>query len=298
MARIERSYDYERDTATIDMGDELRSIIGQRIEAHERSLQKIIGASELGTPCIRKLALKLAQAPPVPEQIDGDDQWRATVGTAVHEWLGHMLDADNARLESECDDETGRCEHPWCPDGQHRDRWLVETHTAVGTVYGVEVPGTMDVYDRWTHTVVDWKIPGPTAIKRYRQTKDPGPEYRVQIQCYGRGLARRHGEDVRWVGIMFLPANGELRGSYYWETEYDPEVGKEAFTRAREVMALVTEEGPDIFRKLSTVNDHCIHCPFFEPGATDPMRCPGDPSMLEAGADSFADLLPKGAPGR
>jgi hypothetical protein len=303
VARIERSYDYGRDTAQIDMGDELRSIIGQRIEAHERSLQTIIGASEVGTPCIRKLGLKLNQTPPVPEQVDGDDQWRATVGVAVHDWLAKMLEADNARLQAEADawtDADTLC-HPWCLLAEsdrpgHLDRWLVETHTPVGTIYEQEVPGTLDVYDRWTHTLVDWKIPGPTAIKRYRQTKDPGPEYKTQIQLYGRGLKRKSDEDVKWVGIMFLPSNGELKGSYYWETEFDPEVGKEALRRAREIYRLVQDEGPEIYRKLKTTNDHCVHCPFFEPDTRDPLHCPGDPSLTADMADSFSDLLPHGAP--
>lgn len=290
------------DLDMFDMNAHLRELITARIDSHERSLQREIGASELGTPCVRKLALKLAMqeglVEPVPEQTK-DDKWRATVGTAVHAWLADMLRAENERYRREWHDGAMKpCGHAWCdPDCGHRDRYLIEHHTPVGTINGVPVPGNLDVYDRLSKTLVDWKIPGPTAIKNYRAARDPGDEYRVQVQAYGRGLARvTPVEDVRYVGIMFLPANGELKQAWYWETEFDPEVGKAAFARARDIQNLIREEGLAVIPKLKTTDDHCGHCPFFAPETRDPEHeCPGDPSLI-ANADTFADLFPKGAP--
>jgi hypothetical protein len=282
---------------TLDMGEYLRGLIARRIEIHERSLQTVIGASELGTPCIRKLGHKLNQTPPVPDQVDGDDKWRPTVGTAVHEWLATMLRADNARLAQEAPSGIAHCDvHPWCVgETCHRDRWLVEYSTPIGTIGEDKVPGNLDVFDRFTGTMVDWKIVGPTALKSYKRDRHPGQQYRVQVQLYGRGLHRAGGEDVKYVGIMFLPSNGELKDHFYWEEEYDPEVGKDALARAREVKNLIDTEGPSILGKLKTTDDHCAHCPFFSPGATDLEReCPGDPSLTANMDEGFADILPPG----
>lgn len=294
---------------TADVAQTLIDLIADRIEHDERSLQKEIGASEIGTPCVRKLALKLSGTDPVPVQVLGEDHWRATVGTAVHAWLAAMLRDDNARLAVAAINWKGkpgeRC-HEWCDEAvrvekrplgkpRHKDRWIVEHRTPIGTIDSITVPGTLDVYDRLTHTLVDWKVPGPTAIKKYRHDKSPGPEYETQVQLYGRGLSRVAGEDVRWVGIMFLPANGELKDHFYWETEFDPEVGKEALRRAREVSRLVAEEGRAIIGKLKTFNDHCSHCPFFSPGTHDlEHECPGDPSLMANADDALADILPNG----
>ena len=278
------------------MEAELRSLIVAKIERHERSQQRMIGASEVGTPCPRKLAMKLAQVDPVPEQVNGEDSWRATVGTAVHDWLADMLEQANAAYWQEPwnlgspDDE---CPHKWCPEGQHIDRWLIERRVPVGTIDGVPIDSTLDVFDRLSHTLVDWKVPGPTAIKGYRQARDPGPQYRTQVQLYGRGL-HAAGEEVRWVGIMFLPSNGELKQAYYWEEEFDVKIGNEALKRAREIQRLVDDGRP--FTEFKTVDDHCHHCPFFSPGSTDDRECPGDDSLLANVAHSFADILPPDTP--
>lgn len=286
------------DPTKIDMGDELREMIAARIVGDERSLQREIGASEIGTPCIRKLGLKLANVEPVAEQMGAEDKWRATVGKAVHDWLAAMLAADNARLREEAHrhkDKTRQC-HPWCEVGNHLDRWLIEYKTPIGTIDGHVIPGTLDVYDRHSKTMIDWKVPGPTAIKRYRSTKDPGEQYRVQVQLYGRGLSRVGGEDVAYVGIMFLPSNGELKGSFYWEEPYDPAVGGEALRRARELKRFIDAEGEGVFRQLKTTDDHCSHCPFFAPGTNSPVECPGDPSLTANMDDGFSELLPNGLP--
>jgi hypothetical protein len=296
-----------------DVEEMLLDLIRDRIANHERSQQTAIGASEIGTPCARKLALKLAMqvgdVEPVPEQME-DDKWRATVGIAVHAWLAEMLRAENERyeIESRTWSEGTLC-HEWCELGEpdehgltapiHRDRYLIEHHTPIGTINGEPVPGNLDVFDRHTKTMVDWKIVGPTAIKTYKRDQHPGDEYEVQVQLYGRGLSRVHPvEDVRYVGIMFLPSNGELnKNSFYWETEFDPEVGKAALKRAREIQNLLDDRGLAIIPELKTVDDHCNHCPFFSPGTDDvEHECPGDPSLVAKADEQLADLFPNGLP--
>lgn len=288
-----------RSTDNFDMGTVLRGLIAARIESHGRSLQREIGASELGTPCDRKLAMKLHEVDPVPEQVGGDDKWRATVGTAVHTWLADMLAAENKKYRRECAKVNGRrCECPWGNDGTkaglHRDRWLIELHIAVGTIAGSEVPGNLDVFDRLTGTMVDWKVTGPTTIKTVKRAGHPGEGYATQVQMYGRGLARVNGEDVKWVGVMFLPSNGELKSAFYWEEPYNPEAGKLAMNRARRIYEAVDIDSPRPFDNFVTADDHCAHCPFFSPGTIDAFECPGDPSLEANMDDAFKDLLPNG----
>lgn len=280
----------------MDIEDDLIYAIRSHIWRHARSNQTAIGPSGLGTPCDRKLGHRLAGTP----QIDSADDapWRPTVGTAVHTWLHEAMDAANAAEEHRIGPK-GYCQEPWCGyrvkgKTAHLDRWLMETNEAVGTINGELIRGTIDVYDRLTETVVDWKVPGPTAIKKYRKASDPGQEYRVQIHTYARGLVHSRGLPVKTVGIMFLPMNGELKDHYYWQEPYDPRIAAKAFNRARKIKTQLDITGPATFAQLDVEEDHCNRCPWFSPGAHDlEISCPGHPDIYAADrGDAFHDLLP------
>lgn len=273
--------------------EEVLEIIGARIGAHERSNQVEIGPSGLGTPCLRKLGYRLAQH---PSQRVEEPPWRPTVGTAVHSWLAEMLEAENRRELRE-DHADKDCPVPWCDHpatGEHTARWRVELRVPCGTIEGTTVYGTIDVYDHANATVLDWKVVGPTALKNYRRH---GPEefadYRVQVHVYGRGASRALRLVVEHVAIMFLPMNGELSEAWLWSEPYDPEIGREAFDRARTVQARITERGPEYIAKLKRAPDHCGHCPWFDASndTGDWRTCPGDPSMYAKASDSMADLV-------
>lgn len=282
--------------------DTLARLIAARIAAHERSAQVSVGPSELGTPCARKLGFKLAHVEPV-NGLD-DVPWRPTVGTAVHEWLAAMLRAENARLQAEVDAATARkktapCGHPWCGPFGHEDRFLVEYRTVVGTLADHPVPGTIDVFDRATGRVIDWKIVGPTTLREQRKRcrkggPGPGTGYREQGQLYARGLHRSDGFEVAEVCVYFLPSNGELDDAVFWSEPYDPAVGAAVLRRARAILAALAEHGPQrVLPKLQRVNDHCAHCPFFAPGTTDlTVGCPGADDLIANTGDRFNDLLP------
>jgi hypothetical protein len=62
----------------------LTEIIRWADENSPRSLQAQIGPSELGTPCDRKLAYKLANNREINKR---RDPWPAIVGTGIHHWL-------------------------------------------------------------------------------------------------------------------------------------------------------------------------------------------------------------------
>src|SRR5690606_1382591 len=170
------------------------------------------GPSEIGTPCDRRLAHRLNETPPVNT---GDDKWRPTVGTAVHDWLEAALRDDD-------------------PGG---NRWAPEHRVTVGTVGNTPITGRADLYDRITATVVDWKIVGPTTLRNVK-ANGPTPNYRTQGHVYGLGFANA-GLPVDLIMIAFLPSNGTLRDSHFWWEPYDQTVAHQALTRANNTAALV-----------------------------------------------------------
>lgn len=236
-----------------DLAVDLRDVIERTILAHPRSQQKAIGPSEVGTPCARKLGHKLAGTPP---QRPEEAAWRPTVGTAVHTWLETAFRRENTALG-------------W-------DRWLTEVKVTAGEIGGVDLKGTADLYDALTFTVVDWKIPGVTTIKKARAAKSPGETYRVQAHIYGLGYMVL-GFNVERVAVYMLPAAGELGDGYFWSEPFDPVIASDAIKRADGIAAGIAAAGAAaIVPQLPMADDYCRHCPFWLPNATDLTRaCPG-----------------------
>lgn len=236
------------------LADELFHHIKAGINAHPRSLQTRIGPSELGVPCTRRLAYKLAGATEVNTR---DAAWKPTVGTAVHTWLQDTFTEANRGLDAA--------------------RWLVELSVDVGEVGGTPITGHVDLYDRVTATVIDWKIVGAASLKAKKAT-GPGEQYRAQAHLYGRGLVRR-GLPVDTVMLAFLPQNADLHASHIWHEPYDEQVALAALARANTVADLVAVAGLAAPAALPTADAFCMFCDYFQPGATDlTVGCPGHPT--------------------
>lgn len=234
------------------IAQELLHVITSAIDNHPRSLQKAIGPSEVGHPCARRIGYKLADVE--ESNTVGDTPWLPTIGTSVHAWLEDRFGVAN--------------------DGLDAMRWLTELRVDVGDINGVPVTGSCDLYDRVTATVIDWKIVGPTTLRKYKGS-GPGSQYRSQIHLYGRGLARR-GLPVDRVMIAFLPRNGELKDAYFWHEPYDPQVAMEALRRADGIALALSVAGPAVLAQLEAVEAYCTRCPWFRPGAADlTVACPG-----------------------
>jgi len=238
--------------------EELKYVITEAIAGDARSLQKEIGISEIGTPCTRKLAYKLAEMDPVNV---GGIPWRATVGRAVHSWLQEIFMLDNQR--------------------RGFTRWLTETRVSPGDIDGIPLHGNSDIYDRVTAAVIDWKIPGPTTMKDARKN---GPKlvYRVQSHLYGLGYKRR-GLPVDRVHVVFLPSAGELNDGVYWTEPYNEKIALDALARASAVRKLIGQLGTGPTAQLSaTETDYCNYCEWFSPNEfdADGGKCPGSDAMV------------------
>ena len=235
--------------------EEVLEVIRRRMKNHPRSLQKAIGPSEVGTPCDRKLAYKMAGVPTLDEV---DRRWRATVGVAVHAWLQETFE----------DDDPGTPDEPI--------RWVTEARVMVGEIGGEQITGSSDFYDRISATVLDWKIVGPTTLREVKKN-GPGQQYRYQGHLYGRGFVNA-GLPVDVIMIVFLPSNGNLNAGYFHYEPYDPAIAEAALARANQAAALVKAFGAKAAAIAGTADDHCSSCDWFLPAATDHEEaCPGHP---------------------
>lgn len=250
---------------------ELLHFIADAIDNHPRSQQKQIGPSELGTPCARRIGYKLLDVEPSNPR---KAAWKPTVGTAVHAWLEQAIGRQNER---------------------GIERFYLEERVTVGQVGGVDISGSCDLYDRVTATVIDWKIVGEAALRRYRKNQSPGGQYRAQAHLYGRGFTSLD-LPVDTVAVMFLPQNGDLSDAYFWHEPYDEQIALDALNKANGVAALTAGFGPNALQALPTAEAYCTYCPWFRPGSTDVTEgCPGDPgsaaALATAAPTSLADAL-------
>ncbi len=234
-----------------------------------RSRQRTIGPSEMGTPCLRKLAYHVAQAP----KVNIRPGWRPVIGTATHAWIAQALAQWNA--------DTGLT------------RFLLETTVEVGQINGEPITGSADVYDRTTATVIDWKIVGVTTLRAATSGRIK-PAYRVQGQLYGRGFVNR-GLPVDRVVIAFLPASGELREAVWQVADYDETVAASSLERLTAMTNAIGHSGTKIIPFLPTIDDLCLYCPWWAPRSTDlAVACSGHAATFALpppSAPSLADAV-------
>ena len=239
-----------------DIADTLTAAIKNAITQHPRSQQTRIGPSEVGQECARRIAYKLLGQ---PENSHRDAPWLPTIGTAVHAWLEGVFDNDNLTH---------------APERDHQERWLVETRVNVGEINGTIITGSADLFDRFTGTVIDWKIVGPTTLRKYK-SKGPGQQYRTQAHLYGRGFARA-GHQVNRVMIAFLPRNAELTDAHIWSEPYDESIAVAALARATGISLTVNTLGHTGLAAVPTTESYCNFCPYLQRGSTDlSTGCPG-----------------------
>ena len=199
---------------------DLQAVLEHAIVNHERSLQKIIGPSSLGSACDRCLIQELAGLKPKEEVAP----WLPTIGTAVHEWAEAAIIRHLAATGS--------------------DRYIPEGRVLVGTVGGQEIWGNSDLFDVHTGTVVDLKVTGTTTL---RKTRKDGPSltYQRQAHLYGKGWADK-GFDVRSVAVWMLPRNGFTIGSgHLWQVDYDRAVAVATIARADQFAQWIASFGAD-----------------------------------------------------
>lgn len=252
------------------VGKELLGIITHAISQHPRSLQTRIGPSEIGNPCALRLGYKFMSAPDFNH--DQGVGWKPFIGTAVHEKLERIFDLFNLSFAETV--------------APGDERFYIETRVPAGYIGPEEIDGSCDLYDRVTAGVIDWKVVGPTQLKKYKsQMKvgkpvgEGGLQYRTQGHAYGAGWVRL-GLPVDYVMIVFLPRNGELHDTHIWYEPFDRSVAEAGFLRVQGIKTVVDTLKLDGLKLLPTAEAYCFRCPYYSRNATD-LRdgCPGHPDM-------------------
>ena len=226
-----------------------------------RSTQVAIGPSQLGHPCVRRLAYKLMGHPEC--NANRTTVWGAVIGTSVHATLAEAFAQVNDRLG--------------------RIRYLVEQRVEIRP----GLRGTCDLYDFDRATAVDFKIVSPAALKEYKLT-DPGPTYRVQGHGYGTGITRL-GLPVAHIAIAFLPRAADISGMHVWTEPYNPQIVTDALARHDATVELIcqldVEHHPQRYTLIPrTANRLCLYCPYFKAGPDTGVTCPGDTNVTAPAA--------------
>jgi hypothetical protein len=217
----------------------LQSLVALGAATSARSTQTTLGSSEAGHQCDRRIAYRLAGVPAVNH---GQDPLRAFVGTGLHLGMGelfHRLDGGSGRF-------------------------LIESKVDYrGT------PGTVDLYDRFTRTVIDWKSTTKSKVQAIRHD-GPAMPYVVQVHLYGAALAAA-GEAVQSVALAFIPVDGLLSGLYVWRAPFEQRIADEAVDRINRLRRTLPAEAHHRPDRL------CPWCHHYMNGSTDlTVGCPGE----------------------
>ena len=235
---------------------ELVEIIRWHEQQNPRGHQALIGPSEIGDPCDRRIGYRIAGIPACNKDFDA---WPAIVGTAIHSWLQTAV-------------------NNWMTCHGSTD-WRTETTLAVNEF----VEGHADLYWNKHDTVIDHKTQGPDVFKKTK-VNGPAPGYVIQAQVYGYAFEQA-GLPVKKVALAFFSRAGWLRDMYVWTADYDSAIAKNAIARMYGIAAQVVNL--DILKEShrweqvqATPSNTCAFCPWYNPGkdpevGADANGCPG-----------------------
>ena len=210
----------------------------QELYITERSHQKIIGISEVGSDCRKCVARKLAEK---PKDISGG--WFPFIGTAVHQAL-----------------EDGFAGRDWTAD------YMLENRLHVHSYKGLELGGSCDMaaFSVAGDKIIvnDWKVVGERALKEAAAGKIK-QQYRIQAMLYGLGWKKK-GYEVSHVSLTFLPRDKDLAEAQVVMLRYDEQVALDALA-ALEVMIDAAEiVGWDAVIDKQPKASFCFDCKKYE----------------------------------
>lgn len=221
-----------------------------------RSLQPEIGPSEIGSPCDRRIAYRVAGIDKVNLK---QDPWAAVIGTAIHRWLQEGVD-------------------DWVNHHGAVDRYFTELEL---DLLGGLIRGHCDLYDAESQTVIDWKTVGPNALKDVEAGRI-STGYMIQTHLYGYMFAQQ-GIPVKRVSLVFIPRASSLNRLRVWSAVYDENVALTALNRLSTIATAVLDlnilNQSHLWAQVPAVpGDHCAFCPHFESHRlkdADATGCPG-----------------------
>jgi hypothetical protein len=247
---------------------ELKGVAVNYANRLPRNVQRHLGPSELGHECDRLLVAKMS-GHKVHSDNHVSDPWASMVGTAIHAFLEQAFDWDNK-------------EH--LVERAYRERWKTETRVCPDPSALQSHPGTADLYDSDTFSLVDHKCQGEGPRDKLRR-HGPPQHYYIQMLLYAIGYMYLGQRVDRVVLVSWPRTKSSLEEGYVWEhiiTAEDFELIKDvlAKTEVREAVAVEVNEGRmsiwDV--PMTPSYEDCFYCPLFRPqAASDPtvVGCPG-----------------------
>lgn len=211
----------------------------------ERSHQRIIGISEVGSDCRKCVARKLAEVYKKPE-----GSWFPFIGTAVHQAL-----------------EDGFAAHP------AKDEYFLENRLHVHSYKGLELGGSCDmaaVVSGNTIVVNDWKIVGTTTLNDAAKKKIKS-QYRIQAMLYGLGWKKK-GYDVTHVALSFLPRDKKLTDAQVVMLRYDEQVALDSLLQLELLIDSAEAIGWDSVIEKQEKASFCYDCKKYEQNEQDDLE--------------------------
>lgn len=223
--------------------DMVRSLIAGEDRERPRSKQRAVGPSDLSSPCSRKLMYQILN---VDRVVADEVNLAAWVGTGIHAQMERAV--------------------------KRHDDWEAEQKVGVEVAKGIRLFGTLDAYHKPSHTIVDWKSVGPSALQKYRRgTPD---NYRTQVAIYGLLAVLSGKYRVDNTAIVYIPRNGSMSDIHVDVHPWDQERADAAVKRLVDLHA-ASAAGPAVLPLLPTADD-CMFCPHNLPGSDRlEIGCPG-----------------------
>lgn len=197
------------------------------------------GMSGLGG-CERKLGYRLAFGKPAKIA------WRPWVGTQAHNGLDLIYQRENKATMPEEFDVS------WRP------RWITSTFVEVRGERG-----RIDLLDTLKAELIDFKVPGITAVRRVYKGEISGA-YDTQLDLYALGMVAL-GYEVKTVALFVPPAAGEIDDAAWYSRPADFANAVRALDRRDRINAALegkdTAERADVLAKLEIEADSCDYCP-------------------------------------
>lgn len=237
--------------------DQITGVVKWAENQNPRSTQQLIGPSEMGTLCDRRIGYRLAGVEGHNTQFD---PWPSIMGTAIHSWLDVAMRA-------------------WLAAHGSRE-WITEKKLIISDF----VQGRADLYQRDRKAVVDYKSVGPDVMRKVRKETPLG--HQIQCHIYGYGFEQM-GFEVEKVCLVFLPRAGWLKDMYVWCGDYDRAIATTAIDRlskiAQEILDLdiLTDGNGYRWEQLEAYpSNDCGWCPLYDPNraperGADETGCPG-----------------------
>lgn len=216
------------------------------LEAEEvndpRSLQRQIGPSEIGEPCIHCLGCKLAELPKDETRPPGEPTyaWARIKGKVLHNHMEHVMERQNLKLGTR--------------------QWLIEHRVTVGTIGPKIITGSADLFDIVNGVVIDWKMVSNKTLLKV-QKGVIAPTYDTQRHLYGKGFEDA-GYEVKKTLIMFMPVEkNDLKWAIPVYADYSRSKAESALQRANDIWELIqTRGGPEVVIPKLKRLEGCWNC--------------------------------------